>query len=175
MTWKQGWVYLKFLDKKNPDYVSPAPSHWQHKKKISCPLIEERDPLFNGTMEDILLWRIASLSISQCHEATAESAQQGWWWNGTLTPQTSRPLRLRLCLQLTSSAHLCRPTVKSRAQCISVQRMQWSSWSCRWDQMCGQITKQGASGKACGNPAICYASVMGGGCYYYTPENKPVT
>lgn len=61
----------------------------------------EREPLFNSTMEDILLWRIASHSISQCWGAAAERGQQGRCRNGTLTPKTSQALRPRLCLQLT--------------------------------------------------------------------------
>lgn len=76
----------------------------------------ERGPLFNGTMEDILLRRIASHSISQCYGVAAERGQHGWWRNGTLTLQTSQALRPRLCLQLTSSAHLFWPAVKSRVQ-----------------------------------------------------------
>ncbi len=72
----------------------------------------EREPLFNSTMEDILLWRIASHSISQCWGAAAKRGQQGWCRNGTLTPRTSQAFRPWLCLRLTNSSHLCWPTVQ---------------------------------------------------------------
>lgn len=112
-------VYSKFsfLEKKKKKQLTPAPPHSEHKKKISCPSMGEREPLFNGTMVNILLWRIASHSISQCYGAAAERGQQGWCRSGTLTLQTSQALRPSLCLQLTSSAHLCWPVVKSRVQC----------------------------------------------------------
>lgn len=49
------------------------------KEKISCPSMAESEPLFGGTMEDILLWRIASHSISRWRGAAAGRGQQGRW------------------------------------------------------------------------------------------------
>ena len=110
------------------DQLPLAPLHSEHlkkKKRISCPSTGEREPLFRGTMEGILLWSIASHSISQCCGVAAERGQQGWRRNSTLTLQTSQALRRWLCLQLTSSAHLCWPVVKRRVRCYNVFR-----WGC---------------------------------------------
>lgn len=176
-----GWVSSTILNvplkskKEKPDQlIPPAPPHSQHKKKIRCPSMGEGAPLSNSTMEDILLWRIASHSISQSWGAAAEWGQQGWCRNDTLTLQTSQTLGLKLCLQLASSAHLCWPAVRSRAHfdggLMGVQKLQMRE-SVQANHQTGSLLRS----EPCANPVIWCASVRGEGCYYCTPENKAVT
>lgn len=79
----------------------------------------ESEPLFGGTMEDILLWRIASRSISRWRGAAAggEGSRAAGGRNGGLTPPRAS-VRLRLCLQLNQlGSSLADPPVKWRVPC----------------------------------------------------------
>lgn len=162
---------IVFLKKKKKNW--PAHNRPSTRKKISYPSMGESKPLFNGTMKDILLWRIASHSTSKCCGA-AERGQQGWCRSGTLTLQTSQTEVLFTAHQFSSSLLTCGQESGAVSQCvsmgnvISVLRLQRTLYRL--------ITKQGAFWewgmcKPCYLVCICQREV----CYYYTPENKPVT
>lgn len=73
----------------------------------------EREPLFGGTMEGLLLWRIASHSLSLCRGVAA-----GWRAAGLMQPGRSDPVDLPGRSDYSPPARLI-STVKSRVRVLT--------------------------------------------------------